>query len=110
VSRSSTRLVTVLLTLAVPEVADAEDAAALVADAVESTALQIVSAVGVEGHLPVAGSLVVHSGGEQPWRVEAVHDGVAVLANLAGERIQVPLAGLVPDPEQSTYSQASPGI
>jgi len=43
------RLVTVLLTLAVPAEADAEDAAGLVADAAVSTALEVVSAVGVEG-------------------------------------------------------------
>jgi hypothetical protein len=35
------RLVTVLLTLAVPEVADPEDAAALVADAAATTALEV---------------------------------------------------------------------
>jgi len=46
------RLVTVLLTLAVPEVADPEDAAALVADAAATTALEVRHAVGVEGHLP----------------------------------------------------------
>ena len=43
------RLVTVLVTLAVPAEADAEDAAGLVADAAVSTALQVVSAAGVEG-------------------------------------------------------------
>ena len=43
------RLVTVLVTLAVPAEADAEDAAGLVADAAVSTALQVVSTVGVEG-------------------------------------------------------------
>jgi len=48
-----TRLVTVLLTLAVPSEADAEDAAALAADAAASTALDVVAACGVEGHLPV---------------------------------------------------------
>jgi len=48
-----TRLVTVLVTLAVPEEADVEDAAALVADAAVCTALEVVSAAGVEGHLPV---------------------------------------------------------
>jgi len=51
-----TRLVTVLVTLAVPEEADAEDAAALVADAAVSTALEVVSATGVDGHLPVPGA------------------------------------------------------
>jgi hypothetical protein len=51
------RLVTVLVTVVVPEAADPEDAAALVADAAVSSALDVVHAVGVEGHLPVAGSL-----------------------------------------------------
>jgi len=50
------RLVTVLLTLAVPEVADPEDAAALVADAAAMTALEVRHAVGVEGHLPAPGA------------------------------------------------------
>lgn len=44
-----------LATLAVPEEADAEDAAALVADAAICTAMEVVSAAGVEGHLPVPG-------------------------------------------------------
>ncbi len=39
--RVGERLVTVLVTLAVPDVADPEDAAALVADAAQSTALQV---------------------------------------------------------------------
>ncbi len=61
-----TRLVTVLVTLAVPAEADAEDAAALVADAAVCTALEVVSTAGVEGHLPVPGSVVQHRGGRQP--------------------------------------------
>src|SRR5450756_210400 len=44
------RLVTVLVTVAVPAAADPEDAAALVADAAVSTALDVVHAVAVEGH------------------------------------------------------------
>jgi hypothetical protein len=66
------RLVTVLVTVSVPAEADAEDAAGLVADAAVSTALEVVSAAGVEGHLPVPGSLVVRRNRGQPWRVEAV--------------------------------------
>ena len=50
------RLVTVLLTLAAPAVADPEDAAALVADAAATTALEVRHAVGVEGHLPAPGA------------------------------------------------------
>jgi hypothetical protein len=91
------RLVTVLLTLEVPDEADPDDAAGLAATAAESTALQVVSAAAVEGHLPVPGSLVVRRGGEQPFRVEAVYPASAVLVDLAGERIRVPLATLTPD-------------
>jgi len=43
------RLVTVLVTLAVPAEADAEDAAGLVVDAAVSTALEVVSAPGWKG-------------------------------------------------------------
>ena len=53
------RLVTVLtVVVVVPEAADPGDAAALVADAAVSLALDIGHAVGVQGHLPVAGSTV----------------------------------------------------
>ncbi len=68
------RLVTVLLTLAVPEVADPEDAAALVADAAATTALEVRHAVGVEGHLPAPGATVVRPGRRQPWQVVAVSE------------------------------------
>ena len=71
-TRTGERLVTVLLTLAVPAEADAEDAAGLVADAAVSIALEVGSAAGVEAHLPVPGSLIVPRDGGQPWRVEAV--------------------------------------
>jgi len=60
-----TRLVTVLVTLAVPREADAEDAAASVADVVVSTALEVVSAAGIEGHLPAPGSVVQHRRGRR---------------------------------------------
>jgi len=56
--------VTVLVTLAVPETADADDAATLVAVAAESTALHVVHTTGVEGHLPVPGTTVTR--GRQP--------------------------------------------
>src|SRR5664280_854493 len=65
------RLVTVLVTVVVPEAADPEDAAALVADAAVSSALDVVHAVGVEGHLPVAGSTVVPTGTGEPAAVLA---------------------------------------
>jgi len=92
------RLVTVVLTVAVPAEADAEDAAGLVADAAVSTALQVVSAAGVEGHLPVPGSLVVRRGGGQPWRVEAVSKEFATLTDLGGAVVRMPLSRLAPDP------------
>jgi len=59
------RLVTVLLTLAVPQTADPEDAAGLVADAAEGTALQVRHAAGVEGHLPAPGAT---ERPPKPWR------------------------------------------
>ncbi len=92
------RLVTVLLTLAVPAEADAEDAAGLVADAAVSTALEVVSTAGVEGHLPVPGSLVVRRTGGQPWRVEAVSKDFATLTDLSGVVVRMPLSMLAPDP------------
>ena len=92
------RLVTVLVTLAVPAEADAEDAAGLVADAAVSTALEVVSTAGVEGHLPVPGSLVVRRVGGQPWRVEAVSKEFATLTDLGGAVVQAPLTRLAPDP------------
>jgi len=60
-----TRLVTVLVTLAVPREADAEDAAASVADVAVSTALEVVSAAGIEGRLPAPGSVVQHRCGRR---------------------------------------------
>jgi len=92
------RLVTVLLTLAVPAEADAEDAAGLVADAAVSTALEVVSTAGVEGHLPVPGSLVVRRTRGQPWRVEAVSKDFATLTDLSGAVVRMPLSMLAPDP------------
>jgi len=92
------RLVTVLLTLAVPAEADAEDAAGLVADAAVSTALQVVSAAGVEGHLPVPGSLVLRRGGGQPWRVEAVSKEFRNPDRLGWRGGADPLTRLAPDP------------
>ncbi len=91
------RLVTVLVTLSVPAEADAEDAAGLVVDAAVSTALEVVSAAGVEGHLPVPGSLVVRRGGGQPWRVEAVSREFATLTDLAGTVVRARLTRLAPD-------------
>ncbi len=92
------RLVTVVVTLSVPAEADAEDAAGLVADAALSTALDVVSAAGVEGHLPVPGSLVVRRGGDQPWRVVGVSKEFATLTDLSGAVVATPLSRLAPDP------------
>ncbi len=103
-----TRLATVLVILAVPEEADAEDAAALVADAV-CTALEVVSAAGVEGHLPVPGSVVQHRSGRQPWRVETVTGAGAVLCNLVGDWARMPLTALEPDQVERTVSSTGPG-
>jgi len=108
------RLVTVLVTVAVPAAADPEDAA-LVADAAVSTALDVVHAVGVEGHsgcgppggsrrctwprhLPVAGSTVVPTGTGEPAAVLVVGEGTVLLRHLGGELQQEPLVALAPDP------------
>lgn len=103
------RLVTVLVTVAVPEAADPEDAAALLADAASSSALEVVHAAGVEGHLPAPGALVLRSRGTQPWRVQVVAEGSAVLVNLVGETARVPLVVLTPDPLQAGCPQPAAG-
>ena len=61
------RLVTVLVTLAVPDTADADDAATLIAVAADSTALSVVHTAGVEGNFPVPGSTVMRGRQERPW-------------------------------------------
>jgi len=101
------RLVTVGLTLAVPAEADAEDAAGLVADAAISTALEVVSAAGVEGDLPVPGSLVVRRSGGLPWRVEAVDEAGGTLRDLTGDLVRAPLTSLAPDPLQTAGAATS---
>jgi len=83
----------------VPDEADAEDAAGLVADAAVSTALEVVAAAGVEGHLPVPGSLVVRDG-VQPWRVDGVYEASATLVGLDGSWVRMPRTALAPDPLQ----------
>ncbi len=96
--RVGERLVTVLLTLAVPEVADPEDAAALVADAATTTALEVRHAVGVEGHLPTPGATVVRAGRGQPWQVVAVTVDTLRLRDLAGDVVEVSRRSVRPDP------------
>jgi len=98
--------VTVVLTVAVPAEADAEDAAGLVADAAVSTALQVVSAAGVEGHLPVPGSTVLRRADGMPSLVQAVTDGSATLTDLSGTWVQARLTRLAPDPLATTSVSA----
>jgi len=45
----------------------------------------------------VPGSVVQHRRGHQPWRVVSVTEHGAVLSNLGGEVVRLPLAFLVPD-------------
>lgn len=86
------------MTLVLPEVADPEDAAALLADAAwRQPALEVRHAVGAEGHLPAPGATVVRPGRRQPWQVVTATQplgGLTMLspwrqfisARLAGER------------------------
>ncbi len=86
-----------LLTLVVPEAADPEDAAALVADAAQSTALQVRHTTGVEGHLPTPGATVVRPGRRQPWQVVAVTAETLRLRDLAGDVAEVSRRSVRPD-------------
>jgi len=92
------RLVTVLLTLAVPDTADPEDAAQLAADAATSTALQVVHATAVEGHLPVPGTTVVRAGRDQPWLVVAADRDSVRLRDPTGQDVHVTRPSVRPDP------------
>jgi hypothetical protein len=91
------RLVTVLVTLSVPDTADADDAATLVAVAADSTALTVIHTTGVEGHLPLPGTTVLRGRQERPWLVHSVSADTAILTDLAGGTIQVALTSLHPD-------------
>ncbi len=95
------RLVTVLVTLSVPDTADADDAATLIAVAADSTALTVVHTTGVEGHLPLPGGTVMRGRQERPWMVQSVVSNAAILTDLAGGTIQVALTSLHPDPVDS---------
>ncbi|UZJ26908.1 hypothetical protein RHODO2019_18110 (plasmid) [Rhodococcus antarcticus] len=88
---------TVLVTLAVPDTADADDAATLIAVAADSTALTVIHTTGVEGHLPLPGSTVMRGRQERPWLVHSVSADNAILTDLAGGVIQVALTSLHPD-------------
>ncbi len=92
------RLVTVLVTLAVPATADAHHAATLVAVAAHSTALHVVHTIGVEGHLPVPGTTVIRGRQPRPWLVQSVTThATATLTDLAGGVVEVALRSLHPD-------------
>ncbi len=43
------------------------------------------------------GSVVQHRRGQQRWRLESVSEDGAVLSNLSGELVRLPLGVLVPD-------------
>lgn len=92
------RLVTVLLTLGVPSTADPEDAVILAADAATITALRVVHATAVEGHLPVPGTTVVRTGRDQPWPVVGTNQDSVRLRELDGQDVQVPRRSVRPDP------------
>jgi hypothetical protein len=90
-------LVTVLVTLAVPDTADADDAATLVAVAADSTALTVIHTTGVEGHLPLPGTTVLRGRQQRPWLVHSVSADTAILTDLAGGVIQVAFTSLHPE-------------
>jgi hypothetical protein len=91
------RLVTVLVTLSVPDTADADDAATLIAVAADSTALTVIHTTAVEGHLPLPGTTVLRGRQQRPWLVHSVNADTAILTDLAGGVIQVALTSLHPD-------------
>ena len=91
------RLVTVLVTLAVPDTADADDAATLIAVTADSTALTVVHATGVEGHMPLPGGTVLRGRQKRPWMVQSVVPHAAILTDLTGGTIHVALTSLHPD-------------
>ena len=89
------RLVTVLLTVVVPEAADPDDAASSLTLAAESTAVDVVHAVAVEGHFPVPGSTVLR--GTRPYVVESVTATTAVITDLGGSSVEISHRALWPD-------------
>lgn len=92
------RLVTVLVTVAVPDTADATHAATLVALAATTTALDVVHTTAVEGHVPLPGSTVLRGRQARPWLVQAVNDRTAIVTDLAGGVVEVSLRSLSHDP------------
>jgi len=95
------RLVTVLVTLSVSDTADADDAATLIAVAADSTAIQVVHTIGVEGHLPVPCTTVLRGRQTRPWMVQSLTADAAILTDLAGGTIHVALTALHPDELES---------
>ncbi len=104
------RLVSVVVTLAVPDEADPDDAAALLAVAAESTALQVVHTAAVEGHLPVPGSTVVRGRQPRPWLVASAGDRTAMLRDLADGTVEVSYRALAPDPVETEALPGPPGF
>ncbi len=92
------RLVTVLVTVSVPDVADPGDAASLLVLAAETTGLEVVHTAAVEGHLPVPGSTVLHGRRDRPWIVATVSQDTATITDLTGDTREAPLRALSPDP------------
>jgi hypothetical protein len=101
-------LVTVLVTLSVPDTADADDAATLIAVAADSTALTVIHTTAVEGHLPLPGTTVLRGRQQRPWLVHSVSADTAILTDLAGGVIQVALTSLHPDPVDSPTDPTPP--
>jgi hypothetical protein len=95
---SGQRLVTVLLTLAVPDAADPDDAAALAAQAAADTALHVIHATGIEGHLPAPGTTVTRTGSAQPWTAATLTPAGARLRDISGHTLDVSHVNLQPDP------------
>ena len=92
-------MITVLLTVVVPEAADVEDAAALLTLAAQSTAIDVVHAVGVEGHFSVPGSTVLR--GSHPYVVASVTATTAVITDLTGTSVEISHRALWPDTLES---------
>jgi hypothetical protein len=92
------RLVTVLVTVSVPDVADPDDTASLLALAASTTGLEVIHTAGIEGYLPVPGSTVLHERGDQPWIVRTVNEQTATITDLTGSTLEAPLKSLTPDP------------
>ena len=92
------RLVSVVVTVSVPDVAALEDAGFLLKQAGEAVGLDVVHTASVEGHLPVPGDTVLHGRRPQPWIVRAVGQETAAITDLSGRTLEAPLRWLSPDP------------